>query len=47
MAWSMFAWLVLGGGGIWLGMGLAGRVVVKALGVALLQSSLPRGKFNL
>ena len=47
IAWSMCGWLVFGGGGIWLGMGLAGRVVVKALGVALLQSSLPSGKFNL
>ena len=46
MAWSKIAWLVLGGGGILLEVGarLAGRV---AKGVALLQSILPRGKFNL
>ena len=48
MAWSKIAWLVLGGGGILLEVGarLAGRVAT-ALGVALLQSTLPRGKFNL
>ena len=48
MAWSKIAWLVLGGGGILLNVWarLAGRVAT-ALGVALLQSSLPSGKFTL
>jgi hypothetical protein len=48
MAWSIIAWLVLGGGGIWLMVEarLAGRVAT-AWGVSLLQSILPSEKFNL
>ena len=42
-------WLVVGGRGIWIDVGLAGRVVVGIvfLGVALLQSTFPRGKLSL
>jgi hypothetical protein len=45
-----------GGGGLWvvvglvgrvMVVGLSGRVMVEGLGVALLQSTLPNGKFNL
>ena len=51
MAVSICLWLALGGGGICggLGVGLAGRVLIGVgfLGVALLQSTFPRGKFSL
>ena len=48
IAWSTWVWLV-GGGGVWVdvGLGLAGRVLVEGLGVALLHSTLPSGKFSL
>jgi hypothetical protein len=47
IAWSTWSWELRGGGGILMG-GLAGRTIaVEALGVALLQSTLPSGKLSL
>jgi hypothetical protein len=48
IAWSIWVWLVVGGR-VWVavGLGLAGRVMVEGLGVALLQSTLPNEKFSL
>ena len=36
-----------GEGGVDVGLGLVGRVMVEGLGVALLHSTLPNGKFSL
>jgi hypothetical protein len=47
IAWSTWSWELRGGGGILMG-GLTGRTIaVEALGVALLQSTLPNGKLSL